>query len=63
MQGGVGPASRRQGLGGLAYGQLVVYQTYSEGVSAKALIVGKILVNSREDQTVILQPYAASGVA
>ena len=50
-------AGRRRGWGPLTLGAMVAYQTKSDGTDAKLLTVGRVLVNERDRQQVVLQPY------
>ena len=52
-------AGRRRGWGTLAKGSMVAYQTALTGAKAKDVSIGHILVNERDRQTVMLQPYKA----
>ena len=52
-------AGRRKGWGPLAQGAVVAYQTAANGPSSKELTIGRVLVNDRAHQTVLLQPYEA----
>ena len=50
-------AGKRKGWGPLAPGAFVAYQTQVQGSEAKKLSVGRVLVNERNRQHVIVQPY------
>lgn len=52
-------AGRRAGWGPLARGDMVAYQTVFEGYRSKELTIGRVLVNDRDQQTVVVQPYEA----
>ena len=50
-------AGRRNGWGPLASGAYVAYQTVFDGPKGKELTAGKVLINERPEQKVILQPH------
>jgi len=50
-------AGRKKGWGPLAKGHLVAYQTMTQGVESRKLTIGKVLVNHRDDQKLLVQPY------
>ena len=50
-------AGRRVGWGPLARGAMVAYHVCFQGPKSKNLQIGRVLVNDRDRQTVMLQPY------
>ena len=53
----LGKPGKRAGWDKLGQGAFVAYQSVPSGPKKRELSIGKILINNKDDQTVVIQPY------